>query len=212
MAGGGWCVDGGGIQLRARVPLVSGVAIALIVGSVASFRRIPDFLLDRVAESRKLVHILYSSISIADTGVGARTTHLTLEPGMLSSLARARARGSQRGATKPMPREGRGGTALADVVRYATACLRFLSFTERGTGVTRGESELSPGGPSDRRTGLVALSSLFPGSSALFRGLPAGHRWGSGSQSKWDCFWGQEFQIVPSSSIHVCLFGTRFCR
>ena len=55
-----------------RISFDSGAAIALIVGSVAIGIKIPDFLVDEMAKSRKLVHIIHSSISIADTGVGVR--------------------------------------------------------------------------------------------------------------------------------------------
>ena len=59
-------------RLFSRIRFDSVVAIALIVGSVASGIRIPDFLVGEIAKSRKLMHTTQSSISIADTGVGAR--------------------------------------------------------------------------------------------------------------------------------------------
>ena len=51
---------------------IRGAAIAVIVASVASGIKSPGFLVDEMFNSRKLVHIIYRSISIADTGVGAR--------------------------------------------------------------------------------------------------------------------------------------------
>jgi hypothetical protein len=65
-------VVGCGTQLRLRVAPRFGVAIAVIVAFVASGIKIPGFLVDEMAKSRKLSHIIYRSISIADTGVGAR--------------------------------------------------------------------------------------------------------------------------------------------
>ena len=54
------------------ISLDSAAAIALIVGFVAIGIKSLDFLADEIAESRKLIHIICSSISITDIGVGAR--------------------------------------------------------------------------------------------------------------------------------------------
>jgi hypothetical protein len=50
----------------------TGGSIEFVVASVASRTRIPGFLVEEIAESRKSIHILCSSISITDTEVGAR--------------------------------------------------------------------------------------------------------------------------------------------
>jgi hypothetical protein len=48
-----------------------GAAIALIVGSVEIGIKSLDFLGQKMAQSQKLIHVTYSSVSSADTGVGA---------------------------------------------------------------------------------------------------------------------------------------------
>ena len=53
---------------------------------------------------------------------------------------------------------------------------RILSCAERGTGVDRGQGEFSPGGPRDRRSGLVALSSLLFSVFVLLESGPGNHR------------------------------------
>ena len=53
-------------------PAQTGASIELVVTSVASWIKKPGFLVDELAESQKLIHIISSSISITDTGVGAR--------------------------------------------------------------------------------------------------------------------------------------------
>jgi hypothetical protein len=68
-----------------RVVLDSGAAIALIVGSVAIGIKSLAFLARKMAESQKLIHNICSSISITDTGVGARDEPpMSLEPGMIT--------------------------------------------------------------------------------------------------------------------------------
>ena len=78
---------------------------------------------------------------------------------------------------------------------------------ERGTGLDQGEAGFLPGGPRDRRAGLVALSSLFLGISVLLRGVPASHRTGSKTASKMRLFWGQSSHFVPFCPIHFYLVG-----
>ena len=63
-------------------------SIELIVASVATRIKIPGFLVDEMAVSRKWAHNIHSSFSIADTGVGARgEPPMSLEPGMTASFA-----------------------------------------------------------------------------------------------------------------------------
>ena len=125
-------------------------------------------------------HIICSSISIADTGVGVRDHPPTsdLEPRMPLSFARACARGSQCVSIMLVQRESTAWPALADGARRGVHDPRFLSDGERETGIEGGKGEFSTGGPRDRRAGSVALFSLFLYVSVLLRGVLAGHRAG----------------------------------
>jgi hypothetical protein len=91
-----WGVFG---DLLAASVFDSGVAIALFVASVASGIKSPGFQVDEMAESRKLVHIIYRSISIADIGVGARGESLL--PGFLCLRQKNSSTQKETEATEP---------------------------------------------------------------------------------------------------------------
>ncbi len=130
-----------------------------------------------MAESRKLIHIIYRSISIADIGVGARGDW-TPKASALGCVVLALQAGWRS-------------------VRYEIPSS--LSCAERGTGLDQPEGELSPVGPGDRGAGPVALSSLVLNISALHQGVPASHRAGFKTAIKMRLFLGSG---VPFSLIH----------
>ena len=111
------------------------------------------------------------------------------EPGMTASFAGARARGSQRGLTTPVPWEKRGRTAPVMRDRCVTRSPRILSCAERGTGLDHREGEISPIRARDHGAVLVALSSLALSISVLFQGVPASHRTGFKTPRKMRFFW-----------------------
>ena len=64
--------EAAGVQAGVSALRQTARSIEFVVASVASRIKIPGFLVEEMAESRKSIHILYSSISITDTEVGAR--------------------------------------------------------------------------------------------------------------------------------------------
>jgi hypothetical protein len=176
----------------------------LVVIFAATRRKIPGILVDQMAKSGKPSHIIYSSISIADTGVGARGEPPTsLEPGMIPSFARARARGSQRELTTPMRWEKWEQPAIVKGDRCGTTSPRILSCVGRGTGLDQGEGEFTSAGSSNVGAGLVALFPLALWICARLQGVPASPRTGFNTASKMRLFQGWEFHSVPFSSIHL---------
>ena len=99
--------------------------------------------------------------------------------------------------TKPMTGGTTDWTALAKEGRHAATCPGVLRFVERGTGVAHGEGQISRGGPSDRRPGLVALSSLAIGISVLVWGVLGSRRPGLETALKTRLFLGSGVPFSP---------------
>jgi hypothetical protein len=131
---------------------------------------------------------------------------MSLEPGMTSLFARARARGStQLGLTTAVPREKGGRTAPQNWNPSARKSPRVLSGGGRGTGLDHGEGEFSPVQPRGYGAGLVALSSLALGISVRLQEVPASHRTGFKTASKMGLFWGNSSHFVSFCLIHFYL-------
>jgi hypothetical protein len=158
------------LQTFTGVVLDSGAAIALIVRFVAIGIKSVGFLARKIAESQKSIHNIDSSISITDTGVGAR--------------------GEPTGTPRALPL---GFVVLAFQAGSWTLILHreissSLGRSGRGTGVDYGEGEFSPGWPRDHGARLVALSSLALSISVPLQGVPASHRTGFKTASKMRLF------------------------
>ncbi len=148
-------------------------SIELIVASVATRIKIPGFLVDEMAESRKWAHNIHSSFSIADTGVGARgEPPMSLEPGMTAPFARARARGTQAGVILALPRQRSGWSALAMGEQFPTKSCQVCAVAIAGQVWTRVRAGFHPVG-----RGIVVRAwrryplcfSAFPCCSGAFR-------------------------------------------
>ena len=102
------------------------------------------------------------------------------EPGMTASFAGARARGSQRGLTTPVPWEKRGRTAPVMRDRCVTRSPRILSCAERGTGLDHRLRVRFH--PDSGRGSLERASWRYPSLalsiSVRLQGVPASHRSG----------------------------------
>ena len=103
----------------------------------------------------------------------------------------------------PLRRERRGRIASGMGERGVGKFRGFSSGTGRGTTLTDAKSDFLLCGPSDRRAGLVALSSLLFRTSVLAKGASTSCRTGPETAIKMRLFLGSG---VPNSSIHICLF------
>ncbi len=169
-----------------------------------------DFWSTNLANQGNPSHISCSSISIADTGVGARDhPPLIWNRECSFRLLERVLEGSQCVSIMLVQRESMAWPALTAGAGRGVHDPRFLSDGEGGRGVEGGKGEFSTGGPRDRRAGPVALSSLFLCISVLLRGASAGHRAGLRTAIRMGLFWGRASHFVSFCLIRLYLFRRR---
>ncbi len=102
-------------------------------------------------------------------------------------------------------RRGRIASGMGEL--GATGFRAFSSGDGRETALADAEDGFSPGGPRDRRAGLVALSSLFLSTSMLPKSVFTSRGTRPETAVKMRRILGQASHFVSFCLIHFCLFG-----